>query len=146
MLLPHLRQSRPAGGVCLTHGARWKGCSRPGCNKAVKLAGNCLTHGPSRRKCNEVGCDWVAVQGGRCLIHGARRKVCNYLSQDGAKCGKNAIIGGMCKKHNDSMADVHTPFPTRMPPPPLPSFRKNHLCQNSFIFFQKCSLSLTIWP
>ncbi|KAL3807862.1 hypothetical protein ACHAXA_002588 [Cyclostephanos tholiformis] len=94
------------GGVCVTHGARRKCCAHPGCDKAVKLAGFCSTHGPSRRKCDEDGCDRVAVQGGRCLSHGARRRVCNYPSRDGMKCGKNAIVGGMCKKHHDRMADA----------------------------------------
>lgn len=95
------------GGVCVTHGARRKSCAHPGCDKAVKLAGYCSTHGPSRRKCDEAGCSRVAVQGGRCLSHGARRKVCNYPTTNGrGPCGKNAILGGYCKKHFDRMADA----------------------------------------
>ena len=99
------------GGVCVTHGAKRKVCSFPDCDKAVKLAGYCSTHGPSRRKCGTAGCSRVAVQGGNCLSHGARRRVCCYPQSQGAgggggKCSKNAIMGGMCKKHYDRMQDA----------------------------------------
>mmetsp|Transcript_12563 Transcript_12563/g.20300 ORF Transcript_12563/g.20300 Transcript_12563/m.20300 type:complete len:765 (+) Transcript_12563:405-2699(+) len=91
------------GGVCVTHGAKRKLCSQLGCDKAVKLAGFCSTHGPARRKCDTPGCARVAVQGGKCLSHGARRRVCCY---PGGKCEKNAIMGGMCKKHYDRVQDA----------------------------------------
>ena len=95
------------GGVCVTHGARRKSCAHPTCSKAVKVAGYCSTHGPSRRKCDDPGCSRVAVQGGKCLSHGARRKICNYPTTSGrGPCGKNAIVGGYCKKHHDRMADA----------------------------------------
>lgn len=95
------------GGVCVTHGAQRKSCAHPTCNKAVKVAGYCSTHGPSRRKCDDPGCSRVAVQGGKCLSHGARRKICNYPTTSGrGPCGKNAIVGGYCKKHHDRMADA----------------------------------------
>ncbi|KAL3758743.1 hypothetical protein ACHAWU_001470 [Discostella pseudostelligera] len=96
------------GGVCVTHGAKRKLCSFPNCDKAVKLAGYCSTHGPSRRKCGTEGCTRVAVQGGRCLSHGARRRLCSYPGSGGSgkQCQKNAIMGGMCKKHYDRMQDA----------------------------------------
>ena len=93
------------GGVCVAHGARRKICHHPGCDKAVKLAGFCSAHGPARRKCDAEGCTRVAVQGGKCLSHGARRRVCKYPGEGG--CNKNAIIGGMCKKHHDLMKDAN---------------------------------------
>lgn len=43
----------------------------------------------------------MAVQGGKCLSHGARRRVCKWVGTDGEGCSKNAIVGGMCKKHHD---------------------------------------------
>ncbi|KAL7487005.1 hypothetical protein ACHAW6_012614 [Cyclotella cf. meneghiniana] len=92
------------GGVCVTHGAKRKMCLHPGCDKAVKLAGYCSTHGPARRKCDAVGCTRVAVQGGKCLSHGAKRRVCKF---PGDSCNKNAIVGGMCKKHYDLMKDAN---------------------------------------
>ena len=95
------------GGVCVTHGAKRKLCAHPGCAKAVKLAGFCSTHGPARKKCDHQGCTRVAVQGGKCLSHGARRRVCNYPSVGGReKCNKNAIMGGMCKKHYDRVQEA----------------------------------------
>ncbi|KAL7534333.1 hypothetical protein ACHAWF_004799 [Thalassiosira exigua] len=99
------------GGVCVTHGAKRKLCSHPGCSKAVKLAGFCSAHGPARRKCDAEGCTRVAVQGGRCLSHGARRRVCCYplstgAGGEGGRCDKNAIVGGMCKKHYDRVQDA----------------------------------------
>ena len=97
------------GGVCVTHGAKRKLCGHPGCAKAVKLAGYCSTHGPARKKCGHNGCTRVAVQGGRCLSHGARRRVCCYPLNVGGKekCAKNAIMGGMCKKHYDRVQDAN---------------------------------------
>ncbi|KAL3800485.1 hypothetical protein HJC23_011722 [Cyclotella cryptica] len=92
------------GGVCVTHGAKRKMCLHPGCDKAVKLAGYCSTHGPARRKCDAAGCTRVAVQGGKCLSHGAKRRVCKF---PGGSCNKNAIVGGMCKKHYDLMKDAN---------------------------------------
>mmetsp|Transcript_30494 Transcript_30494/g.64567 ORF Transcript_30494/g.64567 Transcript_30494/m.64567 type:complete len:779 (-) Transcript_30494:364-2700(-) len=97
------------GGVCVTHGAKRKLCAHDGCDKAVKLAGFCSTHGPARRKCDFTGgCNRVAVQGGKCLSHGARRRVCSYplSSKGGEKCSKNAIMGGMCKKHYDRVREA----------------------------------------
>ena len=96
------------GGVCVTHGAKRKLCSYPNCNKAVKLAGFCSTHGPARKKCDDPGCSRVAVQAGKCLSHGARRKVCDYAVDSGGKgkCNKNAIMGGMCKKHYDRVQEA----------------------------------------
>lgn len=44
------------------------------------------------------------MQGGKCLSHGARRRVCAFPGEGG--CGKNAISGGMCKKHHDIMKDA----------------------------------------
>lgn len=38
----------------------------------------------------------MAVQGGVCIAHGARKKLCSV-----EKCAKQAILGGMCKKHHD---------------------------------------------
>jgi hypothetical protein len=92
------------GGVCVTHGAKRKMCQHPGCDKAVKLAGYCSTHGPARKKCAQHGCTRVAVQGGRCLSHGAKRRVCKFPNE---ACDKNAIVGGMCKKHYDMMKDAN---------------------------------------
>ena len=43
----------------------------------------------------------MAVQGGKCISHGAQKKKCNL---DG--CAKQAIMGGMCKKHYDSVNGV----------------------------------------
>ena len=96
------------GGVCVTHGAKRKLCSYHNCNKAVKLAGFCSTHGPARKKCDDPGCSRVAVQAGKCLGHGARRKVCDYAVVSGGKgkCNKNAIMGGMCKKHYDRVQEA----------------------------------------
>ena len=97
------------GGVCVTHGAKRKLCSHPGCTKAVKLAGACSTHGPARKKCDTEGCTRVAVQGGKCLSHGARRKICNYPCVGGKKpCERNAIMGGMCKKHYDHVQNAES--------------------------------------
>ncbi|KAL9191273.1 hypothetical protein ACHAXT_000979 [Thalassiosira profunda] len=96
------------GGVCVTHGAKRKLCAHPGCAKAVKLAGFCSAHGPARRKCGHEGCTRVAVQGGRCLSHGAKRRVCCYpLKNRGERCDKNAIVGGMCKKHYDRVQEAN---------------------------------------
>lgn len=92
------------GGVCVTHGAKRKMCNHPGCDKAVKLAGYCSTHGPARKKCAQQGCTRVAVQGGKCLSHGAKRRVCKFPNEE---CNKNAIVGGMCKKHYDMMKDAN---------------------------------------
>ena len=92
------------GGVCVTHGAKRKMCHHPGCDKAVKLAGYCSTHGPARKKCDAPGCTRVAVQGGKCLSHGAKRRVCKFPNE---RCDKNAIVGGMCKKHYDMMKDAN---------------------------------------
>ena len=38
----------------------------------------------------------MAVQGGKCIAHGAKKKLCAV-----ADCKKQAILGGMCKKHHD---------------------------------------------
>jgi hypothetical protein len=38
----------------------------------------------------------VAVQGGKCIAHGAKKKLCVV-----SDCKKQAILGGMCKKHHD---------------------------------------------
>ena len=92
------------GGVCVTHGAKRKLCLHAGCDKAVKLAGYCSTHGPARKKCDEWGCTRVAVQGGKCLSHGAKRRICKFPKE---RCNKNAIVGGMCKKHYDMMKDAN---------------------------------------
>ncbi len=49
----------------------------------------------------------MTKQGGRCVTHGAWRRVCNYPGGDRAtRCGKNAIVEGMCKKHHDRMANT----------------------------------------
>ena len=36
------------------------------------------------------------MQGGKCIAHGAKKKLCAI-----ADCKKQAILGGMCKKHHD---------------------------------------------
>lgn len=43
----------------------------------------------------------MAVQGGHCIAHGAKKKVCSY-----EECTKQAILGGMCKKHYDLVNGV----------------------------------------
>ena len=97
------------GGLCIAHGAKRKVCSRPGCTKNVKKAGFCSAHGPARKRCEVPGCGKVSVQGGRCIAHGAKKKVCSYAGKDGREpCRKQAILGGMCKKHYDDAHGVST--------------------------------------
>ena len=84
------------GGRCITHGAKRKQCSVPGCSKNVKKAGLCSAHGPARKKCNAEGCNKVAVRGGRCISHGAKRKTCAVPG-----CDKQSVLASMCKRHHD---------------------------------------------
>lgn len=44
------------------------------------------------------------MQGGKCLSHGAKRRICKFPKES---CNKNAIVGGMCKKHYDMMKDAN---------------------------------------
>ena len=41
------------------------------------------------------------MQGGRCIAHGAKKKLCSF-----EECKKQAILGGMCKKHYDAVNGV----------------------------------------
>jgi hypothetical protein len=43
----------------------------------------------------------VAVKSGRCIAHGAKKKGCNHID-----CEKQAIFGGMCKRHYDEANGV----------------------------------------
>jgi hypothetical protein len=54
----------------------------------------------------------VAVKSGRCITHGARKKVCSHY-----ECEKQAIVGGMCKRHYDEANGIvkgHAPVKTTM--------------------------------
>jgi len=81
----------------------------------MKLSRYCLAHGPSWRKCDhEGGCTRIAIQGGWCISNGTRKRVCCYPGglSDGKNrggqvpCNKNAIVGGMCKKHHNRMVEA----------------------------------------